>query len=574
MDKNIEMVAHVINKLEEALYKKHFNSESGGFSGDVDFNVWADAAYLLLLNKLGLNQDVSSNVEYILSCKNTEGGWGVTSDPNSEVSFKNSVIAYHAIKDYMCKEERVKTENFFASYSGNEWVDPYTNLMIRNRGEKFFYPPLIVSSIPESVTKIIGSLHMMFPSIFKWSIFLFPSGWSRNAFPQLSCGAYLLHKTKRSKRLKKMIDKVLNKQLENGSWFDTVLPTIGSIYALHLFGYSNESDCIKRGLRFLKNQVRKDGGINRFDLTVWNTSLSVTAITTLNKKRTKNMKLSIRFLINSQNKNGGWSFSENNIEMPDHDDTALALIALKDCRLGGYSIPTKTITQAIKFLIKKQNADGGWGAFDKNQCRKKAGYIPPWHIEYGHELKDPSTADVTSHVIIALCLYEKEYNLTRSIKRAVRFLEREQIKDGYWYGRWGLCYIYGTSRSIIALSMANLSCESLVLGIKWIKSVQNKDGGWGEKYLSYFNDSPILGESDIVLTSWCVIALLKYYKRITREILKGYNFIIDYLEEVDFNEITGSFTASAIEPAIYNIYYYIMPLQALNEYKKIDYVPN
>ena len=563
------MVDNLIKKLEKNLFENHFNSGIGSFSGDVDFSVWADAAYLILINKLKINIDVSDNIKYIMSCQTKEGGWGITSNPQSEISFKNSILAYNALKNHISEIDENKIKGFLNTYEGNRWIDPYTKLLIHEQGTKYMYPPLILNFVPKAVATFLGLLHMNFPKLFKWSIFLFPSGWTRNAFPQLSCGGYLLQNAKRPKRLKKLMEKVIQSQLKNGSWFDTILPTIGSLYALHLYGFENDSYYIKRGLQFLKDKMRTDGGLNRFDLTVWNTSLSLIALMTTDDPDKERINESIVFLANSQNKDGGWAFSTNNLELPDHDDTALSLIALKHCRNKGYNVPDDIIKRGITFLCNRQNSDGGWAAFDKNQSRKKAGYLPPWHLEYGHELKDPSTADVTGHALWALTLYKDEYKLSSNIKSALNFLEKDQVSDGYWYGRWGLCYIYGTSRAIIAISATNTHNKFIFKSIKWIEQIQNKDGGWGENYLSYFNKTYIQGESDIVLTSWALIALMKYYKQVTVGVANGINFILEYLEEVDFSNLPTGFSAAAIEPAIYNIYYYIFPLQALSEYKKL-----
>jgi len=57
---------------------------------------------------------------------------------------------------------------------------------------------------------------------------------------------------------------------------------------------------------------------------------------------------------------------------------------------------------------------------------------------------DPSTADVTARTLE--CLGRFGWTAEHpAIKRAVKFLLKDQCKDGSWFGRWGVNYVYGTS---------------------------------------------------------------------------------------------------------------------------------
>lgn len=556
-----------IQDLKISLNNKHLCS-NGSFSSSVDFNVWADAAYLILLQRLNIDNEVYSSVKYIISCLNENGYWGIISNKYSEASYKNTLIAYKATKKYLSKKEILKIEQFLKDYNGNRWVDPYTEMLIAEENQKIYYPPIFLNFLPSSFCRGLGNLHLSFPTLFKWSIFLYPSGWSRNAFPQLTCCGHLLS-GKPKRKVNKLIHKILVNQLDNGSWFDTILPTIGSIYALYLFGYERSSSFIIKGLEFLQLKLRNNGGLDRFNLSVWNTSLSLIAL--LSQKDIKaNFSNSVSFLIDNQSKNGGWAFSEFNPELPDHDDTALSLTALRFCLEKEYYIPEETIENGINFLLKRQNKDGGWAAFDKNQSHKKAGYLPPWHVEYGHELKDPSTADVTSHALYALTLYKDDFQLEQAIQNAISFLEKDQMPQGYWYGRWGLCYIYGTSRAIIGLCAAGCKKDFVRKGAIWLESFQNSDGGWGENYLSYFQSSPIQDKSTLEQTSWAIIALIRFYKKKTASITKGIEYLKMVYEKYGFSSPPTSYSAAAIEPAIYDIYNKIFPLQAFNEYNNLN----
>lgn len=55
------------------------------------------------------------------------------------------------------------------------------------------------------------------------------------------------------------------------------------------------------------------------------------------------------------------------------------------------------------------------------------------------------------------------------------------------YGYWGVCFIYGTFFALRALSSAGKTYdnnEAVRKGLKFLLSIQNEEGGWGESLLS------------------------------------------------------------------------------------------
>jgi squalene-hopene/tetraprenyl-beta-curcumene cyclase len=69
----------------------------------------------------------------------------------------------------------------------------------------------------------------------------------------------------------------------------------------------------------------------------------------------------------------------------------------------------------------------------------------------------------------------------------VDFLRNSQLKDGSWFGRWGVNYIYGTWSALAGLNAVGLPTDEPMIkrAADWLASIQNVDGGWGESCDSY-----------------------------------------------------------------------------------------
>ncbi len=489
----------------------------------------------------------------------------------SNGNYRNTLMALAAARNYMSTEAITRAESWLKNYVGNRWLDPYTEMFLSIKERRnITSPPIIISYIPEQVGRLFGKLHMKFPKAFKWSIYLFPSAWTRNAFPPLLILSTLKNNSKvgylKRKAIKKTEKKMLSLQLENGSWFDTVLPTMGAIYALKELGYPLSSPQIQRGLDFCKGLVGSMGNLNRFKLTVWETALAMIALLESGYNSNNDVLIKAeKFLISGQTAKGGWAFGLYNKNLPDNDDTALALLALE-------KIGTKNricIQKGLQFLLGMQNDDRGFSAFDKNQSRKRPGLLPPYYKEYEHELKDPSTADVTAHVLRALGTVGKYTKSSKIVIKAVKWLKADQQEFGGWWGRWGVAYIYGTTQVLDCLKAIGEDInESYVKkAIEWLISIQNEDGGWGEHYSSYYSEKPVIGRSTIEQTSWVLTSLINCgVNHTSKTIEKGIDFLVRHQNED--GSFPKAYTAAAIDVGKYEIYSLVFPLMALAKYNQ------
>jgi len=203
---------------------------------------------------------------------------------------------------------------------------------------------------------------------------------------------------------------------------------------------------------------------------------------------------------------GGWPFQYSNDFYPDLDDSAMVMMALAKIRGVDPEPKKRVIERGLAWFLGMQGSDGGWGSFDADNNRLVFNNIP--FADHG-ALLDPSTEDLTGRGLELLGTLG--YSLDHPVaQRALGFIRRTQTKDGAWYGRWGVNYIYGTWSVLRGLGAIGEDCsqEYVRRAVGWLLSRQGPDGGWGETLASY--DDPSLagrGESLPSQTAWALLGL-------------------------------------------------------------------
>jgi len=278
--------------------------------------------------------------------------------------------------------------------------------------------------------------------------------------------------------------KLTHIQPENGGFLEATPLTSFVTMSLAGSGQANHP-VTKRGVEFLIASQRADGSwpIDT-NLATWVTTLAVNA---LGKHETRNTKheTQLRFwLLNQQYRTvhpythaapGGWAWTDLPGGVPDADDTAGALLALR--KLGPIDDATREAAIAgVTWLLDVQNRDGG---------------IPTFCRGWGALPFDQSSADITAHAVRAWLEWKNEMpalekRIEEALYRANGFLAHQERRDGSWVPLWfgnqrnehDENPVYGTSRVVLALSELSYSAE-LEHGVSWLVQAQAPDGSWG-----------------------------------------------------------------------------------------------
>jgi squalene-hopene/tetraprenyl-beta-curcumene cyclase len=187
---------------------------------------------------------------------------------------------------------------------------------------------------------------------------------------------------------------------------------------------------------------------------------------------------------------------------------------------------TVAIDRAREWILGLQSKNGGWAAFDADNTYYYLNNIP--FADHG-ALLDPPTEDVTARCVSMLAQLG-DAPAGPAVARAIDYLRRSQLKDGSWYGRWGVNYIYGTWSVLCALNAAGVDRQSPEMrkAVSWLTAIQNPDGGWGEDVASYRLDyrGHERGPSLASQTAWALLALMAAGEMENAAVEKGIAYLV------------------------------------------------
>ena len=271
---------------------------------------------------------------------------------------------------------------------------------------------------------------------------------------------------------------------------------------------------------------------------------------------------------------GGWAFQYANPHYPDLDDTAVVVMAMD--RLQSQAGASggdwrQAIARGREWVAGLQSRDGGWGAFDADNSHHYLNNIP--FADHG-ALLDPPTADVTGRCLGMLAQLGCKQD-DPAVASAVAWLRRDQSKDGSWYGRWGMNYIYGTWSVLAGLNAVGVDHQAPEIrrAVDWLIAIQNSDGGWGEDgesyKLAYKGHEP--APSTASQTAWAILGLMAAGEIGHPAVARG----VDYLKRsqgADGFWPEALFTATGF-PRVFYLRYHgypkFFPLWALARYRNL-----
>ncbi len=374
---------------------------------------------------------------------------------------------------------------------------------------------------------------------------------------------------------------IIEHQDPNGNWGGIFPAYSNSILALHLRGYPLEHPYIQKGLAALRTYAEEKEDFLRMQSTVspvWDTAIGMYALSESGYPlESKPLVLARDWLLKKQivdrhgdwihkslkPKPGGWAFEHENDLYPDMDDTSLAILSLLPHEKFDPTI-RKAVERGIEWMLGMQSSDGGWGAFDRDNNKHILNEIPFADLK---SLLDPSTPDITGHVLEALGQAGIEGDHPAVI-RAIDFLKNSQEQDGSWFGRWGVNYVYGTSAALCGLQAVgcNMSQTYIMKAVEWLQSIQNRDGGWGESCESYDHQKYLpLYYSTPSQTAWGLLGLLSCSKSSPDAIEQGVKFLLK-AQKLDGSWDEPEWTATGFPSHFYLRYEYYrlyFPLLAL-----------
>ncbi len=266
---------------------------------------------------------------------------------------------------------------------------------------------------------------------------------------------------------------------------------------------------------------------------------------------------------------GGWAFQFENPHYPDVDDTAVVAFAMAD---SNYTNLDESIHRATRWIVGMQSENGGYGAFDVDNTYYYLDEIP--FADHG-ALLDPPTADVSARCAMLMARVAQDHDeYLPALERTIQYIRDEQEEDGSWFGRWGTNYVYGTWSVLLGLEQTDIPKNDPLYtkASSYLKSVQRKDGGWGEDNKSYYDIKKYSGQyhfSTSFQTAWAVLGLMAAGESDSPEVKAGIDFILKQ-QQADGVWDDKCFTAPGF-PKVFFLKYHgydkFFPLWALARYR-------
>ncbi|MCK5529388.1 MAG: squalene--hopene cyclase [Kiritimatiellae bacterium] len=580
----------VLEKLKAELFSRQ--EASGYWRGNLSSSALSTAVGLFALAMVDYaryRSVILGGLQWLQNNVNDDGGWGDTIRSKSNLS--TTLLVWAALN---CSEELIG-DFTDTKKSAAIWIDQQVGGLEPEKiitavvgcygKDKTFAVPILamltmagrLGPLPNAwrkVSQLPFELSVLPQSFFKWLRLPVVS----YALPALIAIGVVRHNLAPSRNpftrlirnlvITKALKVLENIQPANGGFLEAAPLTGFVVMSLSAAGCG---DCLvaERGADFLTQSARSDGSwpIDT-DLATWVTTLAINALDVKNDFQPEKWPKVKRWLLDQQFTKrhpftgaapGGWGWTNLPGSVPDADDTAGALLALRRLPDEGDVEVMKAVESGLGWLLGVQNSDGGIPTFCKGW-----GLLP----------FDMSCPDITAHAINAITVWfdcmdeDMRRQLTCAKGRMLKYLEVTQQKNGAWLPLWfgnenaikNMNPVYGTARVLSGISSGEVMTEG---GYKFLCGVQNDDGGWG---------GDVGVASSVEETALAIIALFGSGNELYKcEAERGTEWLLNELADVEEIKATaiGLYFASLwYYEDIYPLVFAIAALQAETAWRK------
>jgi squalene cyclase len=269
-------------------------------------------------------------------------------------------------------------------------------------------------------------------------------------------------------------------QIPEGAWSEMPYgsePAVVGLAVVAMLAHGDDANsgpyaqAIKRGLEYILKQMNKDTGyIGR---SMYNHGFSTLAIAEAYGQVTDNrlgpaLEKAVKLIVSSQNRNpfGAWRYSPESVDA-DTTVTGAQMVALFAARNAGIAVPEEAIQKGLKFILKCQTPEGGFGytsAASPNGARSAIGCLilalakekksVPFQNAFNFLQRAP--ADVSYQQYYLYYAAQAFFHASPSAwnewnRRNVKSLAGSQNDDGSWDGQFGATF--STAASLLSLAL-------------------------------------------------------------------------------------------------------------------------
>jgi len=478
---------------------------AGHWVGELSSSALSTATAASALAIVGRNTDddgrrescrrlAARGIDWLGRCQNDDGGWGDTDKSFSNIATTMLVRAAFHLNEAAQRHAAMlaRAEQYLDSQGG------ISGLRRRYGKDKTFAVPILTNCalaglVPWQEVAPLPFELACFPHPMLRLLRLPVVSYAIPALVAIGQARYFhrkpinpLTRVIRHLAIGKSLSVLQRMQPASGGFLEATPLTSFVVMALAGTGRADHA-VVCQGVKFLQASIRDDGSwpIDT-NLATWNTSLATGALATCGDVGSL---ACLDWLLACQHHGvhplskaapGGWGWSDLSGAVPDVDDTSGALLALMVLRNAGsegeYPRIDSAAAAGVDWLLRIQNADGGWPTF----CRG-----------WGALPFDRSGADLTAHALRALHAWRDSAGgarVDKAIRRGFGYLAKEQHCNGSWDPLWfGNQYhpgeanpVYGTSRVLLAYrDLGQIEGEPARRGLAWLDASHGPDGGWG-----------------------------------------------------------------------------------------------